>query len=104
LAFPRWLEDREASMEAEEEHRGPLCRGCARRLHAGFRYRKGQQEISEKRRMGIRAVQLRRHVRQVHGRSQPVRLRTRVPLGRKDEGIYLPTVPEALNRSCKSDR
>jgi len=28
--------------------------------HAGVRHRKGQQEVSEDRRMGIRAVQLRR--------------------------------------------
>src|SRR6202022_179401 len=98
-AFPGWLQDREAPVEAEEEHGGPIRRGCARRLHAGFRHRKGQQEISEKRRMGIRAVQLRSRIRQVHGRSQPLRLRTRVPCGREGEGPHLPPVPEALNRA-----
>ena len=34
----------------------PLRRGCARRLYSGFRDGKRQQEISEKRRMGIRTV------------------------------------------------
>ena len=42
---------------SQEEHGGPLRRGCAGRLHAGFRHREGQQEISEDRRLGIRAVQ-----------------------------------------------
>ena len=31
-AFPGWLHDREAPVDAEEEHRGSLRRGCARRL------------------------------------------------------------------------
>src|SRR6185503_9804110 len=35
-AFPGRLQDREAAVEAEEEHGGPIRRGCARRLHAGF--------------------------------------------------------------------
>ena len=62
-----------------------------------FPHRKGQQEISEERRMGIRAVQLRRRIRQVHGRcQQPLGLRTRVPYGREVEGLHLPPVPEAL--------
>src|SRR5882724_1358333 len=87
----------EASVEAEEEHGGPIRRGCARRLHAGFRHRKGQQEISAKRRMGIRAVQLRRRIRQFHGRPQPLRLRTRMPCGCEGEGPHLPSVPEAMN-------
>ena len=69
-AFPGGLHDREAPVEAEEEHRGPLRRGCAGRLYPGFRHGKGQQEISEKRRMGIRGVQLRSRIGQVHGRSQ----------------------------------
>src|SRR5205823_721040 len=89
----------EAPVEAEEEHGSPLRRGCARRLYPGFRHRKGQQEISEKRRVGIRGVQLRSRIGQVHGRSQkPLRLRTRVPHGREGEGLHLPSVPEALNR------
>jgi hypothetical protein len=71
LAFPGWLLDREAPVEAEEEHGGPVRRGCARRLHAGFRHGKGRREISEKRRAEIRAVQLRMRIPQVHGRSQP---------------------------------
>ena len=37
---------------------------------AGFLHRKGQQEISEQRRMGIRTLQLRRRVRHVHGRCE----------------------------------
>jgi hypothetical protein len=46
----------------------------------GLRHGKGQQEISEKRRVGIRGVQLRSRIGQVHGRSQkPLRLRIRVP-------------------------
>ena len=47
----------------------------------------------------IRAVQLRRYVRQVHSRSQPLRLRTRVPCSREGEGPHLPPVSEALNRA-----
>jgi Cytochrome P460 len=39
-------------VEAEKEHGGPLRRGRARRLYPGFRHGKGQQEISEKRRVG----------------------------------------------------
>ena len=38
-AFSGWLHDREASVETEEEHRGPLRRRCAGRLYAGFRHR-----------------------------------------------------------------
>jgi hypothetical protein len=49
-------------------------------FYPGFRHRKGQQEISEKRRVGIRGVQLRSCIGPVHGRSQqPLRLRARVP-------------------------
>ncbi len=59
--FPGWLQDREASVEAEEEHGGSLRRGCARRLHAGFRDRKGQREISGKRRMGTRCSTTKLH-------------------------------------------
>jgi|RhiMetdeSRZDD1v2_1073273.scaffolds.fasta_scaffold151109_4 hypothetical protein len=95
--FPRWLQDRKAPVEAEEEHRGPVRRGCARCLHAGFRHRKGQQEISTKRRMGIRAVQLRSRIRHIHGRSQPLRLRILLPCGGEGEGLHLPPIPEALN-------
>jgi hypothetical protein len=86
-------------VEAEEEHRGPFCRGSARLLRPGFRDGKKQQEISEYRRVGIRGVQLRRRIGQVHARSQePLRLRTHVPYGREGEGLHLPSVPEALNR------
>jgi Cytochrome P460 len=46
-----------------------------------------------------RAVQLRSCTRQVHGRSQPLGLRTRVPCGREGEGPHLPPVPEALNQT-----
>jgi hypothetical protein len=44
-----------------------------------------------------RFVQLRSPIGQVHGRSQPLRLWTRVPCGRESEGLHLPPVPEALN-------
>jgi hypothetical protein len=54
--FPGRFKDCEAPVEAEEVHGDSFCRGRARRLHAGFRNRKGQQEISKKRRMGIRAL------------------------------------------------
>ena len=83
----------------EEEHGGPFRRGGARRLFPGFRDGKGQQEIFEKRRMGIRGVQLRCRIGQVHGRCQkPFRLRIRVPYASEGEGLHLPPVPEALNR------
>jgi hypothetical protein len=60
---------------------------------------KGQQAISENRRVGIRGVQLRSRIGQVHGRSQKsLRLRKRVPYGGEGEGLHLPPVPEALNR------
>ncbi len=39
---------------------------------------------------GIRPVQLRSRIGQVHGRSQPLRLRTFVPCGREGEGLHLP--------------
>ena len=96
--FPDGSKIAKLQWKLEEEHGGPLRRGCARRLHAGFRHGKGQQEISEKRRMGIRAIQLRSRIRQVHGRSQPLGLRTLVPCGREGEGLHLPPVPEALSR------
>ena len=47
--------------------------------------------------MGICAVQLGRGVGQVHGRSQPRRLRKRLPYGREGEELHLPPVREALN-------
>jgi hypothetical protein len=82
-----------------------FCRGCARRLYPGFRHRKGRQEISEKRRVGIRGVQLRSCIGPVHGRSQkPLRLWARVPYGREGEGLHLPPVPEALNRACPDSK
>ena len=56
--LPRRRQDREAPVEAEEEYRGSLCRGCAGHLLTGLSNGKGQQEISEQRRMGIRALQL----------------------------------------------
>ena len=57
--FPGGLHDREAPVETEEEHGGTFRRGRARRLYPGFCYGKGQQEISENRRVGIRGIQLR---------------------------------------------
>ena len=57
----------------------------------------GQQQISAERRVGIRAVQLRSRIRQFYGRSQSLRLRTRVPCGREGEGPHLSSLPEALN-------
>jgi hypothetical protein len=56
--FADGVHGREAPMEAEEEHGSPLRLGCAGRLQTGFRHGEGQQEISEKRRLGIRGVQL----------------------------------------------
>ena len=48
----------------------------------GFRHGKGQQEVSKKRWVGLRGVQLRCSIGQVHARSQkPFRLRIRVPYG-----------------------
>src|ERR1043166_4545086 len=47
--------------------------------------------------MGIRPVQLRSRIRQFHGRSQPLGLRTCAPCGREGEGPHLPPVPETLN-------
>ena len=38
-------------------------------------------------------------IRHVYGRSQPLRLRTRVPCGRESERPHLPPIPEALNRA-----
>src|SRR2546428_9997612 len=38
IEAPGWLQDREASVEAEEEHGGPIRREYAGRLHAGFRH------------------------------------------------------------------
>ena len=42
-------------------------------FYPGFRHGKGQQEISENRRVGIRGVQLRCRIRQVHGRCEAPR-------------------------------
>src|SRR5262245_39071320 len=52
--------------------------------------------------MGIRAVQLRTRIRQVHGRSQPLGLRTRMPCGGEDQGPHLPPVPEAVSGAFAS--
>jgi hypothetical protein len=67
--FPDGSKIAKLQWKPKKSTEAPLRRGCARRLHAGFRHRKGQQEISEKRRMEIRAVQLRSRIRQIHGRS-----------------------------------
>ena len=40
--FPGWLQDREAPVEAKDEHGSTLRRGGAGRLFPGFRYGKGQ--------------------------------------------------------------
>jgi hypothetical protein len=83
----------------------PSGKGWPLRLYPGFRHRKGRQEISEKRRAGIRGVQLRSIIGPVHGRSQkPLRLWARVPYGREGEGLHLPPVPEALNRACPDSK
>jgi hypothetical protein len=74
-----------------------MCQTSLPRLSSSKR----RQEISEKRRVGIRGVQLRSCIGPVHGRSQkPLRLWARVPYGREGEGLHLPPVPEALNRVC----
>jgi Cytochrome P460 len=64
-----------------------------------FVMEKNSKKISEKRRVGIRGVQLRRCIGPVHGRSQkPFRLRKHVPYGREGEELHLPPVRAALNR------
>ena len=69
----------------------------------GFRHGKGQQEISENRRLGIRGLQLRSRLRQVHRRCQkPRRLRTDLPRKSEGEGLHLPPVSEALKRCAPS--
>jgi hypothetical protein len=97
-AFHRWLHDREAPVEAEEEHGGPLRRGRARRLYSGFRQRKGQQEISEKRGWDTRYSTMKLHRTSSRPIPKPLRLRARVPYGREGEGLHLPPVREALTR------
>ena len=62
-----------------------------------FVIEKDAKRFPERRRMGIRAVQLRSRIRQVHGRSQPLRLRILLPCGGEGEGLHLPPIPEALN-------
>ena len=69
-----------------------------------FVMEKDSAQISEERRMGIRAVQLRSRIRHVRGRSQPFGLRTCLPRRREGEGSHLPPVPEALNRAPVSGR
>jgi hypothetical protein len=64
-----------------------------------FVIEKDSKAISGQRRMGIRAVQLRRRIRHVQRRSQPLGLRTRLPCGREGKGPHLPSVPAALNRA-----
>jgi hypothetical protein len=77
----------------------PLSPWKCQRYFPRLRDGKGQQEIFEKRRMGIRGVQLRPRIRQVHGRCQkPFRLRIRLPYASEGEGLHFPPVPEALNR------
>jgi hypothetical protein len=66
-----------------------------------FVMEKDSKRFPKNRRMGIRGVQLRSRIGQVHRRSQkPLRLRTRVPCCREGEGLHLPPIPEALNRAC----
>jgi hypothetical protein len=68
----------------------------------GVRDGKGQQEICEKWRVGIRSVQLRCRFGQVHGRCQKsLRLRIRVPYAGEGEGLHFPPVRKALNLGCK---
>src|SRR5262249_2299569 len=51
----------------------------------------------EKRRLGIRAVQLRPQDRPVLARcGQPLRLRPRLPYGREGERLHLPSISETL--------
>ena len=52
---------------------------------------------------GIRAVQLRSRIRQVHGRSQPLRLRARVPCSSEGKRSHFSPVPEAVNGRGESD-
>jgi hypothetical protein len=59
----RGVHVRQALVEVEEQHGGPVRRRSAIRLFPGFRHGEGQQEICEKRRMGILGVQLRPRIR-----------------------------------------
>ncbi len=58
--------------------------------------KKKQQEISQERGMGIRSVQLRSSIGQVHRGPQSLGLREQMPCGREGEGLHLPSLPEAL--------
>ena len=75
--FPEGSKIAKLQWKPEEEHGGHFRRGCTGRVFTGLRHRKGQQEISRHRRVGIRAVQLRCRIRHVRGRSQPFGLWTR---------------------------
>jgi hypothetical protein len=96
--FPDGSKIAKLQWEPEEGHGGHVRRGCTERVHTGVRHRKGRKEISGQRRVGICTVQLRSLDRHIHSRSQPLKLRIRVPRGREDEGLHLPPVREALNR------
>ena len=64
-----------------------------------FVMEKDSKRFPEQRRMGLRAVQLRRRIRQFHRRSQPLGLRTCLPCGREGKGPHLSPISEALNRA-----
>ena len=70
-------------------------------FNQAFVMEKDSKRFPKTRRMGIRGVQLRCRIGQVHGRSQkPLRLRKHVPYGREGEGLHLPPVPEALTHAA----
>ena len=81
----------------KKERRSSLRGGCAFRRSPRFSLWKRTASDSRKRRMGIRAVQLRRPSRQVRRRSQPRRLRKHLPHRREGQGLHLPPLPDALN-------
>jgi hypothetical protein len=87
-------------LESEEEHGGPLRRGCARRLHAGFRDRKGQQEISKKRRWGYALFNYEAASDKFTADPSPSDCGHACHVAVKAKGPHLPPVPEALNRTC----
>ena len=55
--FPEGSKAAKLQWSLQEEHGGPLRRGCAGLSHAGFPHGEGQQALSNDRRLGIRGLQ-----------------------------------------------
>jgi len=64
--FPDGSKVAKLQWKPKKSTEAPFAVDVAGRLYAGFRHGEGRQEIPGKRRMGIRAVQLRCCIRQVH--------------------------------------